>query len=456
MLLYRPSTLALILAAFFSFAGMSKTTWAETTPPADTATRDSDVVTWGQWRGNQQNGVADSPSVGMSFPSSWNEQESIAWKRDVPGRGGSTPVIAGDVAYLTSGVHQKNTVMAIDLKTGIVLWQTSLGDDTGGKHKKGSGSNPSPVVRNGLVYAYFRSGDLGCVRTNGKVVWQTNLQEKFGEDTLWWDLGSSPIFTKDSLVVAVVQTGPSYLVSLDLKSGEVKWKEDRHVDAPKEAAQTYATPLAISSDATELIAVLGADHLTLHDASSGKTLATLGGFNPTNHEYFRSISSPVASGDIIVCPYARGETITGVRISSLLSGQGKSSIIWEREDLGCDVPTPAAHNGLVYLVSDGNQTRGHVFALDLETGETKWTVKTPKSRIGFSSSPLVAGDHLYVTAENGTTHVIGPLSADQPRLIRTNSLEDDESFTTASPVPYATGLLIRTKNSLYRIGSSGG
>ncbi len=77
--------------------------------------------------------------------------------------------------------------------------------------------------------------------------------------------------------------------------------------APEEAAQCYATPLAVEVNGDDAMAVMGADHLTLHSAKNGKELGRLGGFNPTEHKFFRSISSPVAEGHIIVCPYARGE-----------------------------------------------------------------------------------------------------------------------------------------------------
>ena len=99
------------------------------------------------------------------------------------------------------------------------------------------------------------------------------------------------------------------------------------------------------------------------------------------------------------------------------------------------------------------------FALDevakahkaLESGKTVWTVQLPKSRDGFSSSPLVAGNHLYVTQENGTTYVIGPLDVDSPKLIATNTIGDSAPFTVASPIPVGNDLLLRSKRSLYRI-----
>ena len=303
---------------------------------------------WPQWRGASQNGVAE----GTGFPRRWSEQTGIAWKVELPGRGGSTPVVDHATAYLTAGVEGKNALLAFDSQTGKQKWKIELGDDRGGKHKKGSGSNPSPLIDGDLVYAYFRSGDLACVDRDGQLVWRTNLQEEFGADSLWWDLGSSPTLTDQAVVVAVMQTGPSYLIALDKQSGKQLWKTDRMLDAPEEAAQSYATPLAVQVDGKDLLAVMGADHLTLHSAEDGKELARLGGFNPAQDKYFRSISSPVAEGDIIVCPYARGGSLTAVSMSELIAGKGKDAIVWFRDDLGSDVPTPAAAQGRVYVVSE--------------------------------------------------------------------------------------------------------
>jgi len=408
----------------------------------------ADLVSWPQWRGPEQDGVAP----GANYPLRWNDEAGIDWKTKLPGLGGSTPVVADSTAYLTAGVDGKNSLIAIDTATGDIKWTAAMGDDTGGKHRKGSGSNPSPVIDGDSVFAYFRSGALGCVDSGGKIRWQINLQEKYGEDTLWWDLGSSPLLTDRAVVVAVMQTGPSYVVALNKQTGDVLWKQDRVLDAPEEAAQSYSTPLAITEGDQELIAVMGADHLTLHDAKTGTELTRLGGFNPTGHEYFRSISSPVADAGIIVCPYARGETLTAVRISDLLAGQGSDAIAWFRDDLGSDVPTPAAHGGKLYVVGDGKQTKGTISCLDIQTGKTLWNVELPKSRLSFSSSPLVAGNHLYVPAENGTTHVIGPIDSADPQVVASNELADDEPYTVASPVPAGDGsLLLRTRNFLYRI-----
>lgn len=403
---------------------------------------------WPQWRGSNQNGVAPDGA----YPTEWSNDSGLAWTIELSGRGGSTPVVADGTAYLTAGVDGKNTLIAIDVANGNVKWQTALGSDTGGKHRKGSGSNPSAVVDGDNVFAYFRSGDLACVTTNGEIRWSTNLQKKYGEDTLWWDLGSSPTVTDNAVVVAVMQTGPSYVVALEKNSGSVLWKTDRDLGAPEEAAQSYITPLAVSVNGNDSLAVMGADHLTLHDAKDGRELGRLGGFNPGQEKFFRSISSPVAEGNLIVCPYARGATLTCVRLDDLAAGKGEKSIAWFRDDLGSDVPTPAAKDGRVYLVADGRQNKGTIACLEIQTGKTLWSTRLPQSRLSFSSSPLVAGNHLYVTQENGTTFVIGPLDGTEPGLVATNEIDDSEPYTVASLVPVENGFLLRSRSRLYRIG----
>jgi outer membrane protein assembly factor BamB len=411
----------------------------------------SEQVVWSQWRGGSQQGIAPEGE----YPVQWSESAST--KCEVPGSGASTPVVVGDRAFLTSGIDGKNHLLGIEIDSLEIAFQTSLGEDRGNKHRKGSGSNPSPVTDGEHVVAYFRSGDLACCDLEGKSLWHINLQERFGEDTLWWDLGSSPMIIDNLVVVAVMQTGPSYIVAFDIESGEMVWKDDRMLPAPEEAAQSYSTPLATEVNGKPVVAVLGADHLTLTDAKTGKRLGTLGGFNPDQEKFFRSIASPVVTGNIIVCPYSRGATLTGVDMVKLVAAgedadAAKEAILWMRDDVGSDVPTPAARDGVVYVMSDGKRDRGTLYALSAETGKTLWETSLARTRASYSSSPLIVGDRLYITDESGATSVVEHIGADaKPVLLHTNEVDDDEQFTVASPVPFRGGLLLRTKRHLYKV-----
>lgn len=391
---------------------------------------------WPSWRGPHGNGVMQTGT----YPTQWSPTENIAWRSPIPGQGGSTPIVWKDDVFITTGADGNNWLLCLSLTDGKVRWKADLGEDRGGKHRKGSGANPSAVTDGKHVYAYFRSGDLACVDFDGKVLWQLNLQDEYGEDTLWWDLGSSPVLTEQAVVVAVMQTGPSYLVAVDKKSGKVQWKAERDLGAPEEAAQSYTTPQVISGDGSETIYTLGADHLTAHDAANGEELWRVGGFNPAGEKYFRSIASPVITEGIIVCPYSRGKTLTGIRLSD-------HEVIWHRDDHGSDVPTPAAIAGNVYVIHGG----GHFECLSAADGKTLWEGDLPRSRFDFTSSPIVAGSHIYLHREDGTTFVINrepPL-----KVIAENTVNEPEPFSVATPVPVDRSLLIRAGGELVRVGT---
>ena len=150
----------------------------------------------------------------------------------LPGLGASTPVVSGDRIVLTLAIDGHDAVICFD-RSGKETWRRILGAEKPGKHKKATGANPSPVTDGSLVWVYFKSGELAALDlADGVVVWKENLQERFGEDTLWWDLGTSPVLTEDAVVVAVMHSGPSYLAAFGRRDGRLLWKHDRDLGAP--------------------------------------------------------------------------------------------------------------------------------------------------------------------------------------------------------------------------------
>lgn len=392
---------------------------------------------WPRWRGPNSDGVAPAGE----YPTQWSTTDNVAWQVKLPGLGASTPAVWGEQIFLTCGVDGSNVVLALD-RGGKQLWQTPAGQERAGKHNKATGSNPSPVTDGQHVFVYFKSGDLACLDLSGKIVWQKNLQQQFGEDTLWWDLGTSPVLTKSAVVVACMHSGPSYLAAFDKLTGDVSWKQDRNVEAPSEASQSYTTPTVVAHEGQELIIVAGADHVTGHNAQTGQELWRVGGLNPEGNGYFRSIASPVVAGGLAIVPYARGQTLTAIR----LGGDGDVTTThqaWFKSGMKIDVPTPAAADGKIYICSD----RGEILCLDAETGNQIWSAETEKSRHAFSASPILASGRIYATREDGTTFVIQ--TGDDPKVLSANKLDE---FTVATPVFVDGQILIRTSEHLYCIG----
>jgi outer membrane protein assembly factor BamB len=257
------------------------------------------------------------------------------------------------------------------------------------------------------------------------------------------------VLSAKAVIVAVMQSGPSYLAAFDRATGKLLWKQDRLLGAPEEAAQSYSTPLVVAGDAAkgepaEMIVVLGADHVTAHDAADGREIWRVGGLNPGGERFFRSIASPVIAGDHVIAPYARGSTLTAIR----RGGKGDvtaTHVAWVRKDLGADVPTPTAKDGKVYVCTD----RGTVACLDAATGKTLWSGEVEKNRNAYSASPILVDGRLVVTREDGATAVIDV--GEGFKVIGGGSVDE---MTVATPVCVDGRIYLRTHDSLWCIAGN--
>lgn len=404
---------------------------------------------WPNWRGPSLAGTAG----GTGYVAEWGPEKHVLWKVPLPGLGASTPAVSGDRVVVTCTIDDHDAVICLD-RAGKELWRTSLGTARAGKHKKATGANPSPVTDGALVWVYFKSGELACLDlASGARRWRTNLQETFGEDTLWWDLGTSPVLTAKAVVVAVMQTGPSYLAAFDRQTGQLLWKHDRDVPAPSEAAQSYSTPLVAAGnpaqgEPAEVLFVLGADHVTAHDAADGRELWRVGGLNPAADGFFRSIASPVLAGDLVIAPYARGGTITAIRRGGAGDVTG-SHVAWKRDDIGADVPTPAAKDGRIVVCTD----KGVVEGLDAATGKTVWRKELAKNRNAYSASPVIVDGRVIVVREDGEASVLAWPGADAAGDVAVLGGGGVEEMTVATPVCVDGRMFLRTHDSLWCIGA---
>jgi len=129
----------------------------------------------------------------------------LAWKTKLPGKGCSTPILFGEHILLTAPIGDQDGLISYDLE-GRKRWEVTVGQARGGKHQNGSGANPSAATDGQIIAVYFRSGNLACVDFDGKILWDANLQEHYGKDTLYWDLGTSPVLTSEHVVVVVMMT----------------------------------------------------------------------------------------------------------------------------------------------------------------------------------------------------------------------------------------------------------
>jgi outer membrane protein assembly factor BamB len=393
---------------------------------------------WPRWRGPNDAGAATEGR----YPSDFGHDHGLAWKVELPGPGCSTPAVWDNAIFVTCSIDAQDGVVCYDA-AGNEVWRQALGPAREAKNRVASGSNPSPATDGEHVVVYFKSGTLACLTLDGNLQWRTNLQEKYGPDTLWWDIGTSPVLAGDRVIAAVMQAGDSYLVAFDLAKGTELWKQPRKYVCPRESDQAYTTPHVAQVDGQSELVVWGADHLTGHDLATGKLLWECGGFNPANSGGWRAIACPVIDGGMAMVPFGRGDFLAGIK----LGGNGditSTARAWETSGrrIGSDVPTPAVRSGLVYVLGDG----GHVSCVSLQSGDEIWSGDLPRNRKRYYSSPLVAGNKLYAAREDGMVFVVDITNGFN--LVAENDMSEP---IIAAPVPVDNGLLLRGREHLFRV-----
>lgn len=397
----------------------------------------ADSAAWPRWRGPEDTG---STTEGH-YPAKL-DPASPTWKAALPGKGCSTPIVWHDRIYLTAPVDRRDGVLAFDLD-GKELWRTSLGQEDPGKHRNGSGSNPSAVTDGHGVFVAFKSGTLAAVEFDGRIRWQTNVVETWGRSTLYWDFGTSPVLAGGSVILARMHEGESWIAAFDQTTGALRWKVPRNFKTAVEGDHGYSSPLVIRQAGKEAVLLWGGLHLTAHDPANGATLWSCGDFNPESKPNWPAVSTPVVLGDVAVVPTGRADR-TDPRLHGIrLGGSGDVTAthrLWVRKDVGAFVPSLAAYGGRVIVLRD----RGEVEAVEPLTGRTVWKDALPKASANYYASPLVAAGRLYAAREDGRLFVAE--AGDAFRLLEENDLGER---LVASPVAVAGRLLIRGEQHLF-------
>jgi outer membrane protein assembly factor BamB len=122
--------------------------------------------TWNQFRGPNGSGIRSDARI--KIPS----KENLIWKTRLP-FGLSCPVLSEDKIFLT-GIEQGRLVtLALDRKSGKLLWKKKAPETEIEKfHEASSPATPTPFVDQDRLFVYFGSFGLLCYDHDGKEIWK--------------------------------------------------------------------------------------------------------------------------------------------------------------------------------------------------------------------------------------------------------------------------------------------
>lgn len=347
---------------------------------------------WTRFRGPNGTGISSAKGI----PVSWTEQD-FRWRVPIPGESHSQPVIWGDRIFLTSATDAGKTraLLCLQKQDGRELWTKSYPLPT---HRPGnrnaSFANGSPVVDRERVIACFVSQDHFWVRSfdhAGKELWSRDL----GTFRSQHGHGASPIIYENTVIVTNDQDGESFVIALDLKTGEPVWKTPRR---PSPDNTAYGTPcLHQRPDGTPELLLSSKSHgISSLDPRTGEPNWEAPVYNK------RVVASPVVAGDLVIGSCGQGGGAGNYLSAVKLGGQGdvsKNNVAYTLRKATPYVPTPLYLEGRVYLISDG----GIATALEASTGREIWSERL---RAEFFGSPILVDGKIYCATTKGEMIVL--------------------------------------------------
>jgi len=378
----------------------------------------SSAQDWPQFRGPGGRGV----STATGLPVEWAKDRGIRWKIDLPGRGLSSPVVAGGRLYVTacSGPEQEVLhVLCFDARTGAKLWERRF-RATGPTqcNSKTCMAAPTPAADATRIFALFATGDLAALDRDGGLLWYRSLCGDYPTIGNNVGMAASPALHEETLLVPMENVGESFAAGLDARTGVNRWK------AARSQKINWTSPLVVGSGDRSLALFQSPDEITAYEVRTGAKRWTVAG-------KLSSMPSPAEGDGTIFAP-------GGPSLSLRLDG----TKAWDSAQLGSATASPTFYQGRLYTIN----STGVVACADPKEATVLWRERATGPH---SSSPVFAEGRMYLLGEKGVTTVFQ--LGDEPKKLAENALDD--AFL-ASPAVSDGAIYLRSDKTLYCIGAA--
>jgi outer membrane protein assembly factor BamB len=460
--------LAILVVSFPAYPQNSK---RSTSPPAASSAISVKATNdWLMFRGPNGTGVADGPTL----PAQFGAKKNLAWKASVP-FGRSSPVVTADRVFLTASEGDKLVTLALDRKTGKLLWRR---DVVRARHmpiyKANDAASPTPVSDGKNVIVFFAELGLISYGPDGSERWRVPL----GPFSSFYGMAGSPVLAGNTLVLVADQRANSFILAVDARNGKVLWKKDRT------NYEGFSTPVVYTpKNAPAQVVVLGSNTLDAYSLDKGERLwwvtkvgtypkgvpalsgdmvyvngegadkPFLPSFEDGLKKYDKDNNQRIQPEEMKSDPFAEhfgwidansdgyidraeydfvrtGTSTSGHGITAIrLGGNGGSgdltatNVVWRLKKSYPNIPAPLVYRDVMYLMKEG----GIVTSLDPATGEVLKMGRTPEALEEYYASPVAADGKIFMVSASCKVTVLK--SGAQWEVLATNDL-DEECWAT--------------------------
>ena len=391
---------------------------------------------WPQFRGPTGQGLSTAKNV----PVEWGATKNVAWKTPIPGRAWSSPVLVGGKLYLTTATGDNASpslrAMCVDADGGKVLWDVELFKPTPDLarvlHEKNSQASPTPVVADGRMYAHFGHLGTAALDLSGKVLWRRTVTYPPAHGN-----GGSPVLVDGLLVFSCDGTEDPFVVALDAKTGDERWRTPRNTPAKRKFSVGTPQVITLDDGSTQVVSP-ASGFVGGYDPKDGREI-----WRVRYGEGYSVVPQPAYANGIVVVSSGYDSPVTfAIRPAGASGDVTESNVAWQSRKNAPNTPSPLIVGDELYMVADN----GIATCTDLRSGKMHWSERLEGN---YSASPIAAEGRVYFQNEDGLGSVVRASTSFE--LLGENDLEER---SLASYAVTDGTLFIRTENHLWKIAAT--
>ena len=350
---------------------------------------------WPQFLGPNRDGIVRDKGLNVDWKS---KAPATLWKVPI-GNAFSSVIIVDKKIYTQAKRGTNDGIVCLDAKDGKEVWHFDVAPTYIDKQRHGFGPRSTPVHDQGKLYCLFPMGELVCMTTDGKKVWQANIFKDTGAknhagETFYWGVSMSPLVEGDLVIVQPGGTKGNSVAAYDKNTGKLVWTAGSD-------PMGYASPIvATIAGKKQLIVPTGQSVLGL-----GPTKGEVLWRHEFGNQYNATAASPIWADNVLFVSAAYGAGSAALEILPPAKENGEPSPVkgeawtvrekWKQKKMQTLMATSMVLDGHIYGCS-GDLSAFMMRCVSLTSGEVKWEERV-QGRLGL----LALEGHLLCVGERG-------------------------------------------------------